>query len=278
EIIKDPSIDTRTNSTPFVIGETVTGLTSGCKFKVAAPNDFYRFNPYDDSALPDSYASTTAFLNIDTIELSKQATGDYYGNFQVQEVLVGTSGATAVVRDRRLISDRFGKLRTSFFIPSPSLDTNPRWATGTRTLRLSTSEVDSRLAGAVASAAETNYEASGTLNTVQENVLAVRNADVVRDTVTQNRTIRSTRTELRQIGWYDPLAQSFIVDETDGVFLTSIDVYFFKKDASIPVSMQIRTMENGYPTTTILPFSDVTLEPDSVQLSESAAVATKFTF
>jgi len=37
-------------------------------------------------------------------------------------------------------------------------------------------------------------------------------------------------------------------------------------------------MENGYPTTTILPFSDVTLEPDSVQLSESAAVATKFTF
>ena len=42
--------------------------------------------------------------------------------------------------------------------------------------------------------------------------------------------------------------------------------------------MQIRTMENGYPTTTILPFSDVTLEPDSVQLSESAAVATRFTF
>ncbi len=278
EIIKDPAIDSRTNSTPFVIGETVTGLTSGCKFKVAAPNDFYRFNPYDDTALPESYASTTAFLNIDTVELSKQATGDYYGNFQVQEVLVGTSGATAVVRDRRLISDRFGKLRTSFFIPSPSLDTNPRWATGTRTLRLSTSDTDSRLGGAVASAAETNYEASGTLNTIQENVLAVRNAEVVRDTVTQNRTVRSTRTEIRQIGWYDPLAQSFIVDETDGVFLTSIDVYFFKKDASIPVSMQIRTMENGYPTTTILPFSDVTLEPDSVQLSESAAVATKFTF
>ena len=37
---------------------------------------------------------------------------------------------------------------------------------------------------------------------------------------------------------------------------------------NIPVSMQIRTMENGYPTTTILPFSDVTLEPSQVQLSE----------
>ena len=116
------------------------------------------------------------------------------------------------------------------------------------------------------------------LNTVQENVLAVRNAEVVRDTVTQEQSINTTRTESRQIGWYDPLAQSFIVDETGGVFLTSVDVYFFKKDENIPVSMQIRTMENGYPTTTILPFSDVTLEPTQVQLSESAAVATRFTF
>ena len=278
EIIKDPSIDSRTNSTPFVVGETVTGLTSGCKFKVVAPNDFYKFNPYTDAELPSSYASTTAYLNIDTTALSEQAQGEYYGNYQVQEVLEGTSGARAVIKDRRLISDRFGKLRTSFFIPNPGIDTNPRWATGTRTLRLSTSDTDSRLAGAVASAAETNYEATGTLNTVQENVLAVRNAEVVRDTVTQQQTVRSTRTETRQIGWYDPLAQSFIVDETGGVFITSVDVYFFKKDESIPVSMQIRTMENGYPTTTILPFSDVTVEPSEVQLSETAAVATKFTF
>ena len=78
---------------------------------------------------------------------------------QVQEVLVGTSGARAVVKDRRLISDRFGKLKASFFIPNPGVDTNPRWATGTRTLRLSTSDTDSRLAGAVASSAQTAYEA-----------------------------------------------------------------------------------------------------------------------
>jgi len=278
EIIKDPTVDSRTNSTPFVIGETVTGETSGCKFKVAAPDDFFKFNPYDDTALPTSYASTTAFLNIDTGELSKQAIGDFYGNMQVQEVLVGTSGARAVVKDRRLISDRFGKMKASFFIPNPGNDTNPRWATGTRTLRLSTSDTDSRLAGAVASSAQAQYEARGTLNTVQENILAIRNAEMVMDTQTQEQTITTTRTETRQVGWYDPLAQSFIVDETGGRFITSVDVYFFKKDTNIPVSMQIRTMENGYPTTTILPFSDVTLEPDSVQLSESAAVATRFTF
>ena len=49
----------------------------------------------------------------------------------------------------------------------------------------------------------------GVLNTVQENILAVRNADIIRDTVTQEQTIQSTRTEVRQVGWYDPLAQFF---------------------------------------------------------------------
>ena len=37
-------------------------------------------------------------------------------------------------------------------------------------------------------------------------------------------------------------------------------------------------MENGYPTTSILPFSDTTLNPEDVQISETGAVATRFTF
>ena len=278
ELIKDPSTDARTNSTPFIPGETVRGQNSGCVLKVANPDDLYVNNPYDDTTMATSYASTTAYLNIDTDAQASQAVGEFFGNIQVGEVLVADSGARAVVKDRRLVSDRFGKMQASFFIPPASVDTNPRWATGTRTIRLSTSDTDSRLAGAVASSAEAEYEASGTLNRVRENVLAVRNAEVVRDTVNQTRNFNTIRTETRQIGWYDPLAQSFISDEEGGVFITSVEVYFFKKDTNIPVSMQVRTMENGYPTTAILPFSDVTLEPTDIQLSETAAVPTKFTF
>ena len=278
ELIKDPTVDSRTNSTPFVSGETVTGLTSGCKLKVAPSDDYYKFNPYDDTEMPSSYASTTAFLNIDTDSLAKQAVGDYYGNIQVGEILQGASGARAVVKDRRILSDRLGQYKSSLFIPPPNVDTNPRWATGTRVLRFTTNENDSRTPGAVASSAQAEYKAAGTLNTVQENVLAIRNADVVQDTVNDTRTIRSTRTESRQVGWWDPLAQSFLVDEEGGTFLTSVDVYFNAKDTNIPISMQIRTMENGYPTTTILPFSDNTLTPDQVSISETGAVATRFTF
>ena len=62
------------------------------------------------------------------------------------------------------------------------------------------------------------------------------------------------------------------------MFISSVEIFFNTKDDNIPISMQIRTMENGYPTKTILPFSDVTLTPDNVELSETAAVPTKFTF
>ncbi len=279
EVIKDPSTDARTNSTPFVEGETVTGLTSGCKLEVAAPNDYFVFNPYDDTELPTSYASTTNFLNINTTSLAEQTAGSYYGNVQVGEVLEGASGARAVVKDRRCISDRRGQYRASFFIPNAGVDTNPRWATGTRLLRFTTNVDDSRTPGTVDSAAQVEYRAIGSLNTVQETILSVRNAEVTTDTPTQDRTVRTTiRDETRQVGWWDPLAQSFLVDEEGGTFVTSVDIYFATKDVNIPISMQIRTMENGYPTTTILPFSDTTLTPEQVQISETGAVATRFTF
>ena len=278
EVIKNPSTDSRTNSTPFVIGETVRGLVSGARFRVSAPNNFFTWNPYDDTDMPSSYSSTTNFINVDTESLAAQAVGQYYGNIQVGEVLVGTSGARAVVRDRRLMTDRLGQWKGSFFIPQPQVNTNPRWATGSRLLRLTTNSDDSRTFGTVASAAQTEYAATGTLNTLQENVLSIRNADIVQDTVTQDRTVQTTRTETRQVGWWDPLAQSFLVDETGGVFITSVDVYFNAKDSNIPISMQIRTMSNGYPTTSILPFSDVTVTPDTIQTSETGAIATKFTF
>lgn len=278
ELVKDSALDSRSNATPFVIGETVVGQTSGCKLIVAAPNDGFEFNPYDDTEMPESYASATAFLNIDTEKMAKQVAGDSYGNIQVGEVLIGASGAKAVVKDRRLVSDRSGNLKSAMWIPDPNVDTNPRWGTGKRNIRLTTSDTDSRLAGAVASSAETWYLATGILNTVQENILAVRNADIVIDTVTEDTVELSTREETRQVGWYDPLAQSFIIDKPGGCFLTGFDVFFFTKDSAIPISCQIRAMENGYPSKRILPFSDVTLNPSEVQVSENGSIATRFTF
>jgi hypothetical protein len=281
EIIKNSNTDARTNETPFVVDETVIGQTSGCQLKVVAPNDGYKTNPYGKGTetLPTSYASQTPYLNHDITAMAETISPDFFGNMQVGEILVGqTSGARAVVKDRRFLTDNVGNLQGTFFIPDPKNDANPRWSTGTRSFRFTTSETNSRAVGQVDSSADTTYSATGTLQTVRENILAVRNAEIVRDTVSEDRVVQTTRTETRQIGWYDPLAQSFIIEEEGGIFVSSVEIYFNTKDDNIPISMQIRTMENGYPTKTILPFSDVTLTPDQVELSETAAVPTKFTF
>ena len=63
-----------------------------------------------------------------------------------------------------------------------------------------------------------------------------------------------------------------MIDDVGGVFVTSVDVYFQTKSDTVPVQCQIRTMNTGYPTTTILPFGQVTVQPNDVSISDDASV------
>ena len=79
-------------------------------------------------------------------------------------------------------------------------------------------------------------------------------------------------------GGPDPLAQGFYIDQEDGLFVTSIDVFFSSKSSSLPVTLQIRTMVNGYPTETVLPFGEVVKSASDISTSTDATTATTFTF
>ena len=69
-----------------------------------------------------------------------------------------------------------------------------------------------------------------------------------------------------------------MVDQTNGIFVSSIEVFFASKSSSLPVTLQIRTMTNGYPTTTVLPFAEKTIDAADITVSTDASTATKFTF
>jgi hypothetical protein len=90
--------------------------------------------------------------------------------------------------------------------------------------------------------------------------------------------IRRGRGPRRGRGWRDPLAQSIMCEATGGMFLSSVDLFFKTKASSVPVSVEVRTMVNGYPGQVILPFSEVVLNPDAVNTSTDGSVATTFTF
>lgn len=299
ELIKDPLEDAATNNNPFIVGESVFGVRVTARNAVGGipgglqlstptfvsivkpPNDGLKYNPYTDTELPETYTSNSAFLNIDIEAMASQANGDNRGNVEVGMYLFGaTSRARAIVRNKRFITDRKGTLKGVFFIPNGAGPGNPRWATGTRTFALSNSSVNQ--VGTTGSTAISNgtvqYSATGVTETTQETILSIRNADVVTDQLFNQRTTSRTTHETVQIGYWDPLAQSFIVQERGGAFLTSADVYFNTKDTNIPVSAQLRLMSNGHPTSRTLPLSTVTVYPENVEISENASIPTKFVF
>ena len=72
----------------------------------------------------------------------------------------------------------------------------------------------------------------------------------------------------------DPLAQSFIVDDVTGVYLTSVDVFFQEKplEFDVPVTLQIREVELGVPNQRILPFSEVSLLHLTISLHQMTLV------
>ena len=65
----------------------------------------------------------------------------------------------------------------------------------------------------------------------------------------------------------DPIAESFYVDNPNGIMLESIDIYFAQKDNSVNVELIVVECENGYPSQTMVPFSRVSLSPSEVNVT-----------
>ena len=297
----------------FQVGETVIGTTDAffqfgvdrgphINFRVAQTNHkfgaynnpeiTYAVNPYSDTVgLSSTYSATSGVLNVDCGSLQLEVLGDFYGYISKGMKLVGqTSGAEAIVQKNRLITDEKGNLLGTIFVPDNDTSISaPQFTTGTKTFRLSSSKVNSQSPVDNPSTAETTYAAEGTLDIFQEDILSVRNADVSRQTFSDS-TVRTNTTQktfktqsfenrtVFQNQWYDPLAQSFEITEDNGVFITSLDVFFKSKDSAIPVTAQIRTMLTGMPTSTIVPFGEVIYEPTQINLSNNGTIATNFKF
>ena len=82
----------------------------------------------------------------------------------------------------------------------------------------------------------------------------------------------------RNVQGLDPLSQTFTVDE-DGAFLTSVDLFFARKDPNENLVVEIRTVELGQPTTQLVQdFARVVVSPDDIQTSTNGEVATNVTF
>ena len=97
------------------------------------------------------------------------------------------------------------------------------------------------------------------------------------------RTITSVRDAVVNTIIWDPVSQSFYVDDSshpDGIFMTSIDLYFKQKSTNpnLGATVEIREMSNGFPTRKIVGGEVARRENSQINVSATAALATTFTF
>tara|TARA_E500000318_G_scaffold71664_1_gene66348 strand:+ start:4635 stop:7145 length:2511 start_codon:yes stop_codon:yes gene_type:complete len=193
------------------------------------------------------------------------------------------SNTTSPVEGSPLITNGVGEIRGIFRIPSTTNsgeENNPKFSTGEIEFRLTSSSTNSKDEPAVETAGQTIYNAQGTLNTEQETFIATRNGKIVQETVTQNRSLTSSTTRERCLKGRgtDPLAQTFLVTEEVGCFLTKVDLYFGGKDKNLPVWVEIREVVNGYPGPKVLPFGRKVLNASDVNISTDGTTPTTFNF
>jgi hypothetical protein len=293
------------------------GTTPSINFRVANsnhkygpyndPTDVYNINPYDrNNQVPSTYSETSTTVNVDTFSLSDDAYPDFFGYVAPRMILVGqSSGAQAVVSRVRLIPDNVGTLIGNYSVPNPANPSNPVFDTGRSLFRLTSSPINSTISGTFTTSAEETFYSQGDIDTTQEVTLSLRNARVDTLNREQQRTlttgnVTSNVVTIESVSNInvdtnivdvtppppppppprrgDPLAQTFSVDDTTGIFVTSCDVFFFEKDDNIPVTMELRTTELGQPTETILAYSTVVKDAADVRTSTDGTVATNFVF
>lgn len=144
-----------------------------------------------------------------------------------------------------LVSNSDGEIFGTFFIPNNS---SVKFRTGSQEFKLLDISINNNAQSTSLTSAL--YTSVGTLETIQ-------------------RTIRSTRIVETQFRQFDPLAQSFFVDQIEnpnGLFISKVRIYVSTKDSAIPLQVQLRSVENGNPTTNIIPGSVVFTNPGDINV------------
>ena len=308
-------VEIEMTSGTFQVGETVQGtmgdntsqiIDSGIpsiSFRVASanhkygpynnPSDTFDSNPYDrDNSLPATYSETSTVLNIDTFSLAAEEAPQFAGYLATGMILRGqSSGAQATVTNVRLVSDRLGTLIGSYRVPDATNTANPTFETGRTTFRLTSSPINTQVQGQTSTSAEEIFYSQGDIDNTQEVTLSLRNARVeIDDSFVETRTIgdsagasasASATIQIPQPApprRVDPLAQTFLVDEESGIYVTSLDLYFSSKDDTQPVTVQLREVDLGTPTLKVLAYSEVDINPDDITVSADATVSTRVNF
>lgn len=220
------------------------------------------------------------FDGIDVTSYCKST--DSSGNFVSNDIVASSNGSVYGI----------------FTIPNNS---SLKFTVGTKIFRLTDSSTNDSTQGTTTTSGEFKFTSQGLSQTKQNTIVSTQIPQIKSETVTETISVsnirNSTSTTVSRVGEQqvvfasseggggggggdDPIAQTFSVTSTNsqGYFLTKLDLFFRTKHATLPIIVDIRETENGYATTRSIPYSQVVLYPDDVNVSEDSSAPTTFYF
>ena len=264
------------NSTAFVVGEKVTIETflpvvgtspRNLEATVVSPSDY-------DSTLDASYSASTTVLAIKDVKVND---GTIINPINPGDKILFTGQTTGAVAEvtltkPRVKSNASGEVRAFIIVPPNKVET------GQSRFVLTDQTTNTTIAGVSDTNAVANYDSDGTLLELTSLSIDFQIPEITSTPISETRTVFIPDPPPPPPRRGDPLAQSFFIQQKGGAFVSSIDVFFQSKDSTVPVTMDIRTIKNGFPTEEIVPLSKVTVAAANVNTSATAATATRFTF
>jgi hypothetical protein len=285
----------------IVAGQTLTGSRRGntgvvsayihCSGKATAGTSNTITLQSDAQTMANNYWGTSGANTVYLVSgtgLGQSATITGFDNNSRKLSITGTWTTNPAANTRYSIGPHFstrrGSLAGTYVVPA----TNAlRFRTGERifrTIDISTGDVED-----CSTRADYNFVAEG-LNQLKNEVVirSVTQTTVVAPPATPVSQPTRPRSSgdpdrLRNFmnnhhnGYLDPVAQTFFVPADlypNGVFLTSVDLFFRTKDDFLPVIVQIRPTINGFPHSyEVYPGSEISIEPSLVNISELPNVA-----
>jgi len=225
---------------------------------------------------------TRVYPFFDGIDISSYATSTPFVSFKDTTLVRDYKGAIAGALDftpSELVTNEYGEIEGLFLVPN---NDSLKFKVGSRIFKLTDSPRN--IEADATTFVQGDYSAIGISETHETDIITTRVPQVKTINLSESRNVSDVK-----ITWDDPLAQSFMLSNiSTGAYLTSVDLYFQAISSTSPVTIHIVTMENGYPTQKIVPFSAVTKNPyapagntGSTQListSEDSTVATNFKF
>lgn len=127
-----------------------------------------------------------------------------------------------------------------------------------------------------------NFSIDKTRLTISTRIPDYSISQTVTDRTVTNRSVVPIRTDEDRDN-KDPLAQTFFIKSSmstaaNAIYLSKVDLFFKRKSPVNGVTLMIREVLNGYPSSQTVPFSKVHLPSAQVSVSEDSSVATTFAF